>query len=227
MDTGYRGVRAGEVRMKKWILTLLLVSTMLASYGCAGTPSPSPGPTPAPAPVSSVLPAEHPRDFPENLRWLTDEEKEQAVTIALGTPEAQEWLKKESRYKTSIDWIALNPNPEGEGYSGYRRFEYGIVAEGIPRGEVDITPPGSPERVVSLGVPDDAEIYPNVTIWFGESARWVVSVAVDLKTGKAVYAEGYPNYECPNDSCHWWEIDVLPIGKAVLVVEGGAPLPYW
>ncbi len=33
-------------------------------------------------------------------------------------------------------------------------------------------------------------------------------------------------YECPEDSCHWWEIDVLPTGETVLVDEGGAKLPF-
>ncbi len=185
--------------MKKLIVLLAVILTVLLPVfgGCNPEPSPPPMPSPAPAPVTSVLPAEHPRDFPENLRWLTEEEKEKAVEIALGTPQAQEWAQKESQYKTAIDWIALNPNPEGEGYSGYRKFEYEIVAEGIPRGMVDITPPGSPERVVSVGVPDDAEIYPDVTIWFGEPAEWIVSVAVDLETGKVVYAEGYPNLSHP------------------------------
>jgi len=32
-------------------------------------------------------------------------------------------------------------------------------------------------------------------------------------------------YECPDKSCHWWKIDVLPTGESVLVDEGGAPLP--
>jgi len=31
--------------------------------------------------------------------------------------------------------------------------------------------------------------------------------------------------DCPDDSCHWWEIDVLPSGEAVLTDEGGAQLP--
>ncbi len=30
--------------------------------------------------------------------------------------------------------------------------------------------------------------------------------------------------QCPDDSCHWWEIDVLPSGEAVLTDEGGTPL---
>jgi len=177
------------------LVTALLLVPLTA--GCQ-QPQPAPGPMPAPAPVTSVLPAEHPRDFPENLRWLTEEEKEKAVAIALSTPQAQEWTQKESQYQTAISWIALNPNSEGEGYSGYRKFEYEIVAEGIPRGTVDITPPDSPERVVSVGVPDDAEIYPDVTIRFGEPAEWIVTVAVDLEAGKAVYTEGYPSLSPPD-----------------------------
>ena len=34
--------------------------------------------------------------------------------------------------------------------------------------------------------------YPDVTIMFGEPGKWIVSVAVDLEAGKAVYDEGYP-----------------------------------
>jgi len=33
---------------------------------------------------------------------------------------------------------------------------------------------------------------------FGDPAEWIVSVAVDLETGKAVYAEGYPNLSHPD-----------------------------
>ena len=180
------------------LCTIALAVTILVATGCNPEPSPPPVLNPAPAPVTSVLPAEHPRDFPENLKRLTEEEKQKVLEIALGTPEAQEQLKQESQYKTGIGWIALNPNPEGEGYSGYHKFDYEIVEEGIPRGKVDITPPGSTERVVSVGVPEDAEIYPDVTIWFGEPAEWIISVAVDLKAGKAVYTEGYPNLSHPD-----------------------------
>jgi len=179
--------KGGEVEVKKRLLLAasFLVVMALLMGGCTE-------PVPTPAPVSEVLPAEHPTDFPEHLRWLTDEEKDKLIEIALSTPSALEWRQKESQYKTSISWIALNPNPYGEGYSGYRRFEYGIVAEGIPRGTVDITPPGSPERIVSVGVPEDAEIYPDVTIGFGEPDEWVISVAIDLNSEKVVYDESYP-----------------------------------
>ena len=104
-----------------WIALSLLVIVALPAGGCVIA---TPKMQPAPAPVSEVLPAEHQTDFPENLKWLTEEEKETAIEIALSAPTAQEWQQKESQYETSIDWIALNPNPEGEGYSGYRRFEY-------------------------------------------------------------------------------------------------------
>ena len=174
------------------MITLMVLVLVVVS--CNPGPSPPKVSNPTPAPVTSVLPAEHPRDFPENLKELTDAEKQKALDITLATPEAQEQLKKRSKYKTDIGWIALNPNQEGEGYSGYRKFDYEIVKEGIPRGEVDITPPGSSERVVSVGVPDDAEIYSVVTIWFEEPVYWIVSAAIDLKAGEAVFTESYPNY---------------------------------
>jgi len=176
------------------LCTIALTVLVLVIVSCNPEPSPPTASNPTPAPVTSVLPAEHPRDFPENLKRLTEEDKQKALEIALSTPEAQEQLKQESKYKTDIGWIALNPNPEGEGYSGYRKFDYEIVEEGIPRGEVDITPPGSSERVVSEGVPDDAEIYPVVTIWFEEPVYWIISVAVDLKAKKVVFTESYPNH---------------------------------
>jgi hypothetical protein len=31
--------------------------------------------------------------------------------------------------------------------------------------------------------------------------------------------------QCPEDSCHWWRVEVGPSGAATLVAEGGAPLP--
>lgn len=179
-----------KVRKGFWLVALMLVSTTLLSHGCS-----EPVPTPEEElvePVSSVLYIEHTTDFPENLRWLTDEEKAKITEIALSTDAAQEWLQKESQYKTRIDWIALTPSLEGEGYSGYEIFEYDTVEKGIPRGTVDLTPPGSTVKVVSIGVPDNAEIYPNVTIWFGEPKKWVVSVAVDVETGKVMYEEDYP-----------------------------------
>ena len=178
-----------KLRKRLWLAASLPVALALLAGGCA---QPAPAPSPQPAPVSEVIPAEHPTDFPENLRWLTDEEKARAIEMALNTPKAQEFLEKESEYATRLSWAALFPSSTGEGYSGYQIFEYEIVAEGIPRGVIDITPERSPEKIVSVGVPDDAEIYPNVTLRFGEPAEWQISVAVDLKANKVVFNEGYP-----------------------------------
>jgi hypothetical protein len=174
-----------NVRKVLWLAAIMLVLSILISSGCS-----EPDTDQIVEPLSSVNPVEHTTDFPKNLRWLTDEEKAKITEIAMNTDTAQEWLQKESQYKTAIDWIALYPDPEGEGFSGYERFEYEIVEKGIPRGTVDWTPPGSTVKVVSIGVPEDAEIYPCVTIWFDK--KWVVSVAVDVESGIIKYEEDYP-----------------------------------
>lgn len=177
------------MRKRLWLVASLLVVMALLMGGCAKE---APVPHPSPPPVTAVKPAEHPRDFPENLRWLKDEEKEKLIEIALNTDTVREWLEKESQYSASIGWIALVPSSSGEGYSGYRRFEYEIVAEGIPRGRVDITPEDSTVRVVSVGVPEEAEIYPEVDIRFGKPAKQIVHIAVDLDKEKVVRVEEYP-----------------------------------
>lgn len=138
--------------------------------------------TPVPQPLrNSLAISETNRWFPPNLRGLTDDEKNNLTKIALNSTVALKQLQKESRYNTAIDWIALIPNPSGEGYTGYRKFSYDTIETGIP-----IYPPGT----VVLGVdPKTTELYPGVTILFGEPAVWIVSIAVDLKTGKVVYAD--------------------------------------
>lgn len=105
-----------------------------------------------------------------NLRWLTDEEKRRAIELALHTREAKARLKKESTYRIGLSWQAIWDG-------GYRVFPYEAVVEGIP-----------------LYVPESESktIYPSVTIWFGEPAEHVVSVAVDLKRGKVVSSDSYP-----------------------------------
>ena len=176
-----------------WLAVVLPLVAPFIAGGCS-----EPAPDTQIEPVSELVPAEHPRDFPESLRWLTEDEKAKLVATALSTPMAQEWLQKESQYTTKIGWIALNPDPEGDGYAGYRKFEYEIVEIGIPRGEVDMSPEGSSVKIISKGVPEDAEIHPDVTIWFGEPAEWIVSIAIDLESWEAVYQEGYYNLSHPD-----------------------------
>jgi len=183
--------------MKKLIIGLilaviLLVIVALPAGGCVKAT-----PKIQPAPVSEVLPAEHPTDFPENLRWLTEEEKARLIEIALNTPKAQECLEKESEYTTRLSWAALFPSSTGEGYSGYQIFEYEIVSEGIPRGVVDITPEGSPEKIVSVGVQEDAEIYPCVHLHFAEPSALTVMATIDLDAEKTVYVDYYPQRRGP------------------------------
>jgi hypothetical protein len=182
------------------VLWLVAVLSLVAPFIMGGCSEPDPEPFDGALiePVSELVPAEHPRDFPESLRWLTEEEKAKLVETALSTPMAQEWLQKESQCTTKISWIALNPDPEGDGYSGYRKFEYEIVEIGIPRGELDMSPEGSSVKIISKGVPEDAEIYPDVTIWFGEPAEWIVSIAIDSETWEVVYQEGYYNLSHPD-----------------------------
>lgn len=111
-----------------------------------------------------------------NLRWLTDEEKNTVIEIALNTPEVKAWLEKESTYKVGFSWEAI-----WEG--GYRVFPYEAVEKGIP-----------------LYVPESEleVIYLNITIWFGEPAEWIISVGVDLDTKEVVGWEGYPNLSHPD-----------------------------
>ena len=167
---------------RPWVTIILILTVFSLLSGCQKE---VPSPEPVPTPVSEIFPAEHPRDFPENLRWLTEEEKARLVEIALNIAEAWGGAEKGDPYETSIGWIAISPGRRS-------RFDYDIVEIGIPRGEVDITPPGSSERVVSIGVPDDAEIYPEVTIRFGEPAEWIVHVAIDLDSEEVIFSEIYP-----------------------------------
>jgi hypothetical protein len=147
-----------------------------------------------PAPITEIGPIpELPRDFPESLRWLTEDEKAKPVEIALDTPRAQHWLQKVSQYRTDIGWIALYPSTRGEGYSGsYWKFEYEVVEIGIPRGEVRVCPEGSSVGIVYKGVPEDAGIYPYVSIGFGEPTKMFVSIAIDLESWEVVFQEELP-----------------------------------
>jgi len=124
-----------------WLAAGLIMIIGLLAGGCA--PS-----------ANETATTDEPRYFPEGLRWLTEEEQSNLVATALAIPWAQELAQAGIEYQTGISWLALSPDPEGEGYAGYSRFEYEIVAVGIP-----------------ASIPEDAEIFPSVTIWFGMPAE--------------------------------------------------------
>ncbi len=171
------------MRKRLWLTAILLVVVVLLAGGCTGQSARLPKEEEVP-PEEKVEPVitESSRWFPDSVRWLTDEEKDKLIEIAASSPKALEWRQKESQYRTVIGWIALQPDPSGEGYSGYSRYEYEIVETGIL-----VYPPG---RMVLD--PRDADIFPDVTIWFGEPDEWVVSVAIDLEEEKVVFEEDYP-----------------------------------
>ena len=154
---------------KFWVVASLMVAVAVLAGGCTG----------------------HPEGI-KSLRWLTDAEKDRVVEIALGTPEASRQLEKESQYETSLSWIAIVWNGSGHEYSEWRAFDYETVETGIPRGIVDVTPEGYPEKIVMVGVPESAELYSLVTINFGEPPRWQASVAVNPDTGKVALVQENP-----------------------------------
>jgi hypothetical protein len=134
-----------------------------------------------------------PVDFPQQLRWLTDEEKARITEIALSTPKAQEWLQKENQYTMRIGWIAIFTDPES--LSGYQVFDYDIVAKGIPRGTIKATD-SSGFEFTAIGIPNSAEIYPYIIIHFGPDT-WTVCVAVDVETWNVTYEQDYPHRTGP------------------------------
>ena len=72
-----------------WLAASLLVAVALLMAGCAG----------------------HPEGM-KTLRWLTDNEKDRVIEIALNTPEALRYLENESKYEIEVRWVAL-------GWDGY------------------------------------------------------------------------------------------------------------
>ena len=172
------------MRKVLWLVIGLFVVVLFLD-GCNSEPAPLPEEEITPeelAPVPEITPEEF--WFPDNLRWLTDSEKNKIIEIALATPKALEWLQKESRYEINIRWIALRPDPSGKGYAGYHKYKYEIVETGIPIYPEDL--------IILMGDEKVAEVYPDVTIWFGEPIKWVVSMAINLDEEKVVYIEDYP-----------------------------------
>jgi hypothetical protein len=105
-----------------------------------------------------------------NLEWLTAGEEARVIEIALGTPEATEWLEKGSVCTTRLVWVGT----WGEG--SYGSLEYDVVELGVP----------------SLSWVESAVFHPGVVIHFGDPEEWVVMVGVDLTTEEVVVVDSNP-----------------------------------
>ena len=153
--------------MKKGLrlVTSLIVITALIVGGCAG----------------------HPEGM-KSLKWLTDEEKDRVIEIALNTPEALRQREKYSHYETNLSWIAIVWDSSEYSYSEYWGLDYKWVEEETLPPIPDNPPPG----VVFATVPESAEFYSRVIINFGEPPRWQVSVAVNPDTEKVALVEENP-----------------------------------
>jgi hypothetical protein len=107
------------------------------------------------------------------LRWLTGEEKEKAIEIALSTSQSLSQLENTDVYEVEIDWMAEIQDDSGLHY--WEFFEYEIVESGVPD-----------------DVPGSAIFYPCVHIVFGEPAQWLSQTAVALEAEKVVFLIGSP-----------------------------------
>jgi hypothetical protein len=151
--------------MKKGLLlaVVLLMGIALVVGGCSESP-----PEEYNEPPENTEEFENPRWFSDSMRWLTDDEKDKVIEIALSTSEALRELEEESVYKAEVDWIAMDN-------STWWVLDYETVEAGIP-----------------AYVPKSAVIYPRVLIHFGEPEQWQVMVAVDLDTEEVVFVEENP-----------------------------------
>ena len=111
----------------------------------------------------------HPKGM-KSLRWLTDAEKDRVIEIALNTPQALGLLETESYYETSVRWAAIN-----------WRNDHAAELWGLDYEDVDGGVPGR--------VPESAEFYSQVVIYFGEPARYLLRVAINPDTGKVAHIE--------------------------------------
>ncbi len=104
-------------------------------------------------------------------RWLTDEEKERAVAIALNTPEAVMTGENYDVCKTDFSWVAI-----------VWRARHAAEIHGFDYGMVDNIPDS---------IPQAAELYLRVEIYFGEPEQVLVGVAVNPDTGEVAHVEAH------------------------------------
>jgi len=146
--------------MKRWVLVAISLTLLVSLVGIASCTE------------VSTTPIKEKGAMP---RELTGGEKAKVIELALNTPEVREWLEKESQYKASLEWVAINyENPEPYEWSWERIFEYDEI--------------GKAAELVS----EWTVVYPGVIIRFGEPTQFNIQVAVDLNTEKAVDVDMWP-----------------------------------
>jgi len=116
--------------------------------------------------------AGHPKGM-KSLRWLTDTEKEKVIEIALNTKEAKEAREVHGVYTTSLSWVAIN---------WYIYHYHAAELRGLDYEMVDNIPDN---------VPESAEFYSRVEIYFGEPERVLLRVAVNPDTGEVAHVEAH------------------------------------
>ena len=110
----------------------------------------------------------HPKGM-ESLRWLTEAEKAEVIEIALNTPEAVEARETYGYYKTGLSWVAI-------------KWQGSFELWGLDYEMVDKIPDN---------VPESAEFYSRVEIYFGEPEQVLLRVAVNPDTGEVANVEAH------------------------------------
>jgi len=156
-----KGAKKVSVRMRKalWLAISLLVVVVLLVGGCAG----------------------HPKGM-KSLRWLTDAEKERVTEIALNTPEAVEAREVYGVYTTSLSWVAIS-------WLDHNAEFYGLDYEWVDEDAPPSSPGDPPPKVFLDMIPDSAEYYSRVEIYFGEPPQVLMRVAINPDTGKVAHVE--------------------------------------
>ena len=113
--------------------------------------------------------AGHPKGM-KSLRWLTDAEKDRVIEIALNTPEAASAREGYRHYEASVKWVAINWRNHHAAELCVLDYEYEQLAKWI-----------------SEHVPESAEFYSQVEIYFGEPPQCLLSVAINPDTGKVAF----------------------------------------
>ena len=124
----------------------------------------------------------HPEGM-KSLRELTDDEWAKVIEIALNSPKALEWKKRESKYEVELEWIGItwgNSEPSGVGIYSLKYIE---IAKEKGR---------KPSEIYSEILQSSQAVFPGVRIYFGEPPQWSVDVAVDLDTKTAIDALDLP-----------------------------------